>query len=168
MTYFVKYVYQISMCSSKTSISKNVRPISADTVIAIFVTFIGCNGKEGFTFNNGNIHYNDVIMGTVASQITSLTIFYSTVYSGAYENKHLCSASLAFVQGIHSGPVNSPHKWPVTRKMFPFDDVIMICADYVSTKWFNGLKVVLKSFLLRLVCSVIYLLRYGQNLGITC
>ena len=22
-------------------------------------------------------------------------------------------------------PVNSPHKWPVTRKMFPFDDVIM-------------------------------------------
>ena len=22
--------------------------------------------------------------------------------------------------------VNSPHKWPVTRKMFPFDDVIMI------------------------------------------
>ena len=24
------------------------------------------------------------------------------------------------------GPVNSPHKWPVTRKMFPFDDVIMV------------------------------------------
>ena len=30
-----------------------------------------------------------------------------------------------FVRGIHRGPVNSPHKWPVTRKMFPFDDVIM-------------------------------------------
>ena len=27
--------------------------------------------------------------------------------------------------GIHRGPVNSPHKWPVTRKMFPFDDVII-------------------------------------------
>ena len=35
------------------------------------------------------------------------------------------SASLAFVRGIHRWPVNSPHKWPVTRKMFPFDDVIM-------------------------------------------
>ena len=30
-----------------------------------------------------------------------------------------------FCAGIHWGPVNSPHKWPVTRKMFPFDDVIM-------------------------------------------
>ena len=39
--------------------------------------------------------------------------------------KHQSSASLAFVRGIHRGPVNSPHKWPVTRKMFPFDDVIM-------------------------------------------
>ena len=35
------------------------------------------------------------------------------------------SASLAFVRGIHRGPVNSPHKGPVTQKMFPFDDVIM-------------------------------------------
>ena len=33
--------------------------------------------------------------------------------------------SLAFVWGIHRWPVNSSHKWPVTRKMFPFDDVIM-------------------------------------------
>ena len=38
---------------------------------------------------------------------------------------HQSSASLAFVRGIHRWPVNSPHKWPVTRKMFPFDDVIM-------------------------------------------
>ena len=29
------------------------------------------------------------------------------------------------MRGIHRGPVNSPHKRPVTRKMFPFDDVIM-------------------------------------------
>ena len=39
--------------------------------------------------------------------------------------KHRSSASLAFVRGIHRWPVNSPHKGPVTRKMFPFDDVIM-------------------------------------------
>ena len=70
-------------------------------------------------------HYNDVIMGTIAPQITSLTIVYSIVYSDADQRKHQSSASLAFVRGIHRGPVNSPHKWPVTRKIFPFDDVIM-------------------------------------------
>ena len=70
-------------------------------------------------------HYNDVIMGTIVSQITSLTIVYSTVYSDADQRKHQSFASLAFVWGIHRGPVNSPHKWPVTRKMSPFDDVIM-------------------------------------------
>ena len=65
-------------------------------------------------------------MSTIAPQITSLAIVYSTIYSGADQSKHQSSASLAFVWGIHRGPVNSPHKWPVTRKMFPFDDVIMI------------------------------------------
>ena len=70
-------------------------------------------------------HYSDVIMGAMASQITRLTIFYSTVYSGADQRKHQSSASLAFVRGIHRWPVNSPHTWPVTRKMFPFDDVII-------------------------------------------
>ena len=72
-------------------------------------------------------HYGDVIMSAIASQITSLTIVYSAVYSDADQRKHQGSASLAFVRGIHRGPVNSPHKWPVTRKMFPFDDVIMTC-----------------------------------------
>ena len=61
----------------------------------------------------------------MASQITSLTIIYSTSYSGVDQRKHQSSASLAFVRGIHRGPVNSPHKRPVTRKMFPFCDVIM-------------------------------------------
>ena len=70
-------------------------------------------------------HYCDVVMGATASQNTSLTIVYSAVYSGADQRKHRSSAPLAFVLGIHRGPVNSPHKWPVTRKMFPFDDVIM-------------------------------------------
>ena len=64
-------------------------------------------------------------MSTIASEITSLTIVYSIVYSDADQSKHQSSASLAFVRGIHRGPVNSPHKGPVTRKMFPFDDVIM-------------------------------------------
>ena len=72
-------------------------------------------------------HYNDIIMGAIASQITSLTIIYSTVYSGADQRKHQISSPLAFVRRIHRGHVNSPHKWPVTRKMFPFDDVITRC-----------------------------------------
>ena len=71
-------------------------------------------------------HYDDVIMTMLASQITSLTVVYSIVYSGVNQRKHQSSASLAFVREIHRGPVNFPHKWPVTRKMFPFDDVIMI------------------------------------------
>ena len=70
-------------------------------------------------------HYNDIIMRAMASQITSPTIVYSTVIQGADQRKHQSSASLAFVRGIHRWPVNSPHKGPVTRKMFPFDDVIM-------------------------------------------
>ena len=70
-------------------------------------------------------HYGDVIMGTIASQITSLMIVYSTVYSDVDQRKHQSSASLAFVRGNRRGPVNSLHKWPVTRKMFPFDDFIM-------------------------------------------
>ena len=64
------------------------------------------------------VHYDDVIMDAIASQITSLTIVYSTVYSDADQRKHQSSASMAFV--------HSPHKWPVTRKMLPFDDVIML------------------------------------------
>ena len=50
-------------------------------------------------------HYDDIIMGAIASLITSLAIVYSTVYS--------------------------PHKWPVTRKMFPFDDVIMLSNETI-------------------------------------
>ena len=61
-------------------------------------------------------HYSDVIMGVMASQITSLTIVYSAVYSRADQRKYQSSASLAFVRGIHLWPVNSPRKWPVTRK----------------------------------------------------
>ena len=73
-----------------------------------------------------SFYYSDVIMGAMASQITCLTIVYSAVYSGADSRKHQSSASLAFVGGINRWAVNSPHKWPVTRKMFPFDDVIKL------------------------------------------
>ena len=76
-------------------------------------------------FGVGVLHYNDIIMGAIKSQITSLTIVYCTVSSGADHRKHHSSASLTFVWGIHRWLVNSPSKWPVTRKMCPFDDVSM-------------------------------------------
>ena len=72
------------------------------------------------------VPYSDVITGAMPPQVTWPTIVYSTVYSVADQRKHQSSASLAFVRGIHRWPMNSPHKWPVTRKMFPFDDVIMV------------------------------------------
>ena len=92
------------------------------------------------------IHNNEVIMSTMASLITSPTIVYSSIYSGTGERKHQSSASLAFVWRIHRWPVNSPHKGPVTREMFRFDDVIMnstsvavgllcIVNDYTFLGW---------------------------------
>ena len=72
--------------------------------------------------------YNDVIMGSMTSQITSLATVYSTVHSRADKKNPQGSASLAFVRGIHRWPVNSPHKEPVMRKMFPSDSVNMTSA----------------------------------------
>ena len=80
-------------------------------------------------------HYNDVIMSAMMSHITSLSIVYSTVYSGTDQRKHQSPASLAFVRGIHRWPGNSPRKGPVTRKMFPFDDVIMKWHEEHFLQW---------------------------------
>ena len=71
-------------------------------------------------------HYGDVLIGAMASQMNRLTIVYSIFFPGADQRKHQCSTSLAFVRGIHRWSVNSPHKGLLTRKMFPFDDVIMV------------------------------------------
>ena len=60
---------------------------------------------------------------------------YSIGYYRADQRKHQSPASLAFVRGIHRWPVNSPHKWPVTRRIFPFDDVIMIRPYCILTKF---------------------------------
>ena len=68
-------------------------------------------------------------MNAMASQITGVSTVYSTFCSGADQRKHTSSASLAIVRVIHRLPVNSLHKGPVTRKIFPFDDVIMEDRD---------------------------------------
>ena len=115
-------------------------------------------------------------MGAIASQITSLTIVYSTVYSDADQRKHQSSALLAFVRGIHRAPVNFPHKWPVARKMFPFDDVIMVkmraspgfhMATYLKRGIWNS------RFYQRDLCNTLFTLdtfiaRVNVHNGVTC
>ena len=70
-------------------------------------------------------------MSMIASQITSVSIVYWIICSGAEQRKQQSSPSLAFVRGIHRWPVYSPHKWSVTRKMFSFDDIIMTHWSYI-------------------------------------
>ena len=69
--------------------------------------------------------YSDVIMSAMVSQITSASSVCLTVRSGGDQRKIQSTASLASVREIHRWPVDSPHKGPVTRKCFPFDDVII-------------------------------------------
>ena len=85
-----------------------------------------------------NKHYGDVIIGSIASQITSLTIVYSSVYSGADQRTHQSSASLAFVRGIHRRPVNSPHKGSVTRKCFHLLTSSWMCAWVSLYYWLSN------------------------------
>ena len=77
---------------------------------------------------------SDIIMSTMASQITSVSIVCSAVCSGKDQRKHQSPTSLAFVRGIHR--LHSPHKGSVTQKLFPFDDIIMsIAHECILTIW---------------------------------
>ena len=85
--------------------------------------------KKTCRFISGaNCHYNDGIRSAIASQMTGISIVSSTLCSGADRRKHQNSASLAFARGIHRWPADSSHKGPATRKMFPFDGVIMVIS----------------------------------------
>ena len=70
---------------------------------------------------NGTGHHNSSLGTTLQWRHNVCSAFCSC----RNQREHQSSASLAFVRGIHRWPVNSPRKRPVTRKMFPFDDVIM-------------------------------------------
>ena len=99
--------------------------------------------QHGQTCSIWPYHYSDVIVSTVASQITSLTIVYTTVYSGADQRKHQSSASLALVRGIHRWPVISPHKGPVTREI----------VHLMTSSWLREKQ----------TCSLLSLSNYGYN-----
>ena len=131
---------QISQCEGKTDgYWKSIN--------WIYISYIKATKKTSTTNPEPYflIHYNDVAMRAMVSQITSLTIVYSTVYSGEDQRKHQSSVSQVFVWGIHRWPVNSPQKWPVAWKMFPIDDVIMTyyrgCFyGYTFHNWMLGIE----------------------------
>ena len=112
------YVDNNVSCSNigKTSVLSSRHRANVDlTNFAVWINF-----KVQSTHHRFKFHYNDVIMGAMASQITNLMIVYWSVHSGADQRKHQRSTSLAFAWGIHRWPVNSQHKVPVKRNMFPF------------------------------------------------
>ena len=127
---------QVSWCQTGTMPSaatmKSQLRLSYLYELSYFSTCISRHGHQAKFAPECLIHYCDVIMNAIASQITSVSIVYSSVCSDADQRWHQSSASLAFVRGIHRGPVNSLHKRPVTRKMFLFDDVIMIDGSPLS------------------------------------
>ena len=92
--------------------------------------------KENKKHRKFPTHYSDVIMSVMVPQITGLSSVCSIVGWSADHRKQHSSSSLAFLRGIHRSAVNCPHKKPVTRKMFPFDDFIMqhfwiICSNSI-------------------------------------
>ena len=123
-----------------------------------------CYSFENWTLIAFICHYCDVIMDAIAFQITSLTIVYLTIYSGANQRKDQRSAPLAFVWGIHRWPMNSPHKWSVTRKMVPFDDFIMRVPDlklscsYLTKK--KGTRIAVPTM------AAMWLVQYYEKFGL--
>ena len=96
--------------------------------------------NKKFPKNKFSTHYTDVIMSTMASQITGLTIVCSTFYSCADQRKHQSSVLLAFVRGIYRWPVNSPHKGPVTRKIFHLMMSSWLSLSYWSCKSYQPIS----------------------------
>ena len=105
------------------------------TLIALFV----CAQRWRVSLNNSLaqpksaipifFHYSDVIMGAMASQITSALSVYSIVCSGVDQRKHQSSPSLTYVRGIHWWPVAGEFPSQRASKMFPFHDVFIVAPQ---------------------------------------
>ena len=99
------------------------------------------NKTTSHTTQQRQIHYSDVIMNAIASQTTGVSNICSAVCSEADQRKHQSSASLAFLRGIHRWPEDSPHKGPITRKMFD----LMASSCKICTWFYYAFWVVLIS-----------------------
>ena len=68
-------------------------------------------------------HWSDVTMSAMVSQITGIWTVCSVVCSLTLKSKKTSKLGvIGFVRGNHQWPVDFPHKGPITRKMFPFDE----------------------------------------------
>ena len=93
----------------------------------------------------------DIILNTMsADDLTKASVAIVLIYcfrnipvSTLHYNDVIMNASLAFVRGIHRSPVNSLHKWPITRKMSPLDDVIMGTINHASVASSIGISVII-------------------------
>ena len=74
-------------------------------------------------------------MSSMTSQINGVSSVWLTICSGADHRNHKSSVSLEFLKGIHRWLMDSPHKGPVMRRIFPFDDVIMQFCHNDVIKW---------------------------------
>ena len=101
--------------------------------------------RDNFVYVTSKLHYADVIISTIASEITILTIVCSNVYSGVDQRKHQNSASLASVREIHQWPVDSSHRGPVTRKYF-----------HLTTSSWGKIGKILYFFICLLTCLFTY------------
>ena len=89
-------------------------------------------------------HYHDVIIGVIASQITSLRLFTQPLIQTQIKENMKAPRHWPLCGEFTWGQVNSLHKRAVTRKMFPFDDVIMP-AD---TRNMDKMRKILEKFIL--------------------
>ena len=114
-------------------------------------------------------HYSDVIMNTMASQITGVSTVCSNFCSCADQRKHRISASLAFVRGIHWWPVDSPHKWPVTRKVFQLMRSSCDCGVFLLAfnAYFPGSLLTWSNMIRTSTCTTARAERTGLNVEIT-
>ena len=94
------------------------------------------------------VHYDDVIMGAIASLITSLTIVYSTVYSDADQWKHQSSASLAFAEMANNAENvviwwrhHDYRLWPSVTVITDLSHRGMFCtrtSTFSGSQWYEG------------------------------
>ena len=73
--------------------------------------------------------------------------------------KENITASLTFLRGIHWWSVDFPHKWSVTWKMFPFDDITMVCSRRAATEF-----IALWDLCITYLCFIVYLCRIRCSL----
>ena len=115
--------------------------VTSSTYASLYSVFIQLlKYKKIFFCPLRSLDYNDVKLGAMASQITSLTIVYSTVYSRRRSKKTSNLRVTGLCAGNSPVSIEFPHKWPVTPKMFPFDDIIMVLTTSDTSEGKIGIK----------------------------